>query len=66
MFFNDKKLIQLGPSSWDEISFDYYFDRRNMFTGDTFLKEVNLTGWGVKLTHSTFDGLDHKSQNYWF
>ena len=29
-----------------------------MFSGDTSLTEINLTGWGVKLTDSTFDGLD--------
>ena len=58
MFFNDRKLTRLDLSSWDESSFDYYADRLGMFSGDTSLIEINLTGWGVKLTDHTFDGLD--------
>lgn len=55
MFFKDKKLTQLDLSSWDASSF-YWVE--NMFSGDTSLKEINVTGWGVKLSDDIFDGLD--------
>ena len=58
MFFNDRKLTQLDLSSWDESSFDYYTDRLSMFSGDTSLKEINVTGWGIKLSDDIFNGLD--------
>ena len=57
MFFKDKKLIQLDLSQWDASSFAYY-RMENMFSGDTSLKEINLTGWGIKLSDDIFNGLD--------
>lgn len=29
-----------------------------MFSGDTSLKEINMTGWGIELPDDIFDGLD--------
>ena len=57
MFFKDKKLIQLDLSQWDASSFSYY-RMQNMFSGDTSLKEINLTGWGIELPDNIFNGLD--------
>ncbi|MCX0292044.1 BspA family leucine-rich repeat surface protein [Lactobacillus kullabergensis] len=57
MFFKDKKLIQLDLSQWDASSFAYY-RMENMFSGDTSLKEINVTGWGIKLSDDIFNGLD--------
>ena len=57
MFFKDKKLTQLDLSGWDASSFSYY-TMENMFSGDTSLKEINMTGWGIELPDDIFDGLD--------
>ena len=44
MFSKDKKSTQLDLSSWDTSSFEWY-GKKEMFSGDTSLKEINVSGW---------------------